>query len=71
MEQGVQLVGFDTISVGDLEIHQALQREDLLLVEMMCGLGSVLHQPLLTWIFPLKMKGVEASPTRAIAETVP
>jgi kynurenine formamidase len=66
-ESGVKILGNDTISVGDINIHRTIQERDILIIESMCNLEQLLHKRAKLYLFPLKINK-EASPVRAVAE---
>jgi kynurenine formamidase len=66
-KSGVKILGNDTISVGDINIHQAIQGRGILIIESMCNLKQLLHKRAKLYLFPLKIDK-EASPVRAVAE---
>ena len=66
-ESGVKIIGNDTISGGDINIHRAIQERDILIIESMCNLKQLLHKQAKLYLFPLRIDK-EASPVRAVAE---
>lgn len=74
VEKGVGLIGIDSPSVDpfdsrDYPVHRILLGAGIPFVEGLVRLGEVARQPgaLHFLAFPLKVKGAEASPVRAVA----
>jgi len=67
-ESGIKIFGNDTISVGDVKIHQIIQEKNILIIESMCNLKQLLYQKAKLTLFPLKILNKEASPVRVVAE---
>lgn len=64
---GIKILGNDTISVGDVNVHRTIQGKDILIIESMGNLKHLLYQKAKLYLFPLKIDK-EASPVRAVAE---
>jgi kynurenine formamidase len=73
IEAGAKLVGVDTINIddgADLErpAHSWLLKQDVLIVENLCNLGSVAGQPFRFFALPMSVRGAASMPVRAFAE---
>lgn len=65
-------VGFDTISPDrvdstDLPVHRILLQNNMLIIENLTALGGVHGMDFFFSCFPLKIRGAEGSPVRAVA----
>lgn len=67
--QKLTAVGIDTLSIGNLEIHQTVLNSGSLIIEGLSNLEKVLGQRFKLYFFPLKLSE-EASPVRAVAELI-
>lgn len=67
VRQNLKMVGNDTISIGNLEIHQIIFNNGSLIIESLGNLEMVLHQRFRLYFFPLKLSQ-ESSPVRVVAE---
>jgi len=65
-------VGFDTISADridseSLPVHRMLLQNNILIIENLTALKEVLHEEFFFSCFPLKIRGGDGSPVRAVA----
>ena len=75
VEAGIALVGIDTPSVDpanahpEYPAHRALLGAGIPIVEGLCGLAQLIDEPgpIRFAAFPLKVRGLEGSPVRAVA----
>lgn len=67
--QKLKVVGNDTASIGNLEVHQIIFSSGSLIIESLANLETVLHQRFRLYFFPLKLSQ-EASPVRVVAELI-
>lgn len=65
VEHGVRLVGIDYLSIGDRDVHLALLRRDLGVVEGL-DLGGVDPGAYFMACLPLKIAGCDGAPARAL-----
>ncbi|ARM76909.1 cyclase family protein [Acidianus manzaensis] len=69
VEKGYKLVGIDSPSIGNSEVHRFLLKNDILIVENLSNnLEKILNKVVKFTCLPLKLKGVDGAPVRAIAE---
>lgn len=69
---GIRGVGFDTISAdrvdsAELPVHRILLQNNMLIIENLTALRGVLGMEFCFSCFPLKIRGAEGSPVRAVA----
>jgi len=64
---GVDMVSVDAADSTDFPVHKILLRQDILILENLAGLQSLLSSPFTLCAFPLKLAKGEASPVRAVA----
>ena len=72
---GPKGVGVDAISIDDLDsselpIHRIFLSRDIVIVENLDHLEQLPNEPFKFCCFPLKFKGADGSPVRAVAEKV-
>ena len=67
VKQNLKVVGNDTISIGNLEIHQIIFNTGSLIIESLGNLEMVLNKRFRLYFFPLKLSQ-ESSPVRVVAE---
>ncbi len=72
---GAKLVGIDTYNIDDVSgkdrpVHSVLLGSDILIVEHMCNLESVLSSNFKFYAVPVKIKGFGTFPVRAFAEVI-
>ncbi len=72
-EQGVQLVGIDSLNIDDIRdgsrpAHSILLGANILVVEHLCNLSALPDQGFSFYAIPPKFKGVGTFPVRALAE---
>ncbi len=71
---GVKLVGIDSMNIDDTRgnarpVHSTLLRDDILIAEHLCNLGSVPEEGFTFTAVPPKFKGAGTFPVRAFART--
>jgi arylformamidase len=69
---GVKLVGIDSVNIDDTRgnsrpVHSLLLREEILIVEHLCGLDQLPDEDFTFSALPPKFKGVGTFPVRALA----
>lgn len=68
---GLKGIGFDCISAdpvdADLENHRILLNSGMVIIENLCNLTKLIGKIFNFYAFPLKLKGADGSPLRAIA----
>ncbi len=64
---GVDMISVDAPDATDFPVHQILLQQELIIVENLANLFSLLHHTFLFCCFPLKLSQGEASPVRAVA----
>nr|MDO8062367.1 cyclase family protein [Candidatus Freyrarchaeum guaymaensis] len=71
LEKKVKAVGFDWMSVerygGSGEVHRRLLSEGVMIIESLTGLGAIRGERVFFVLAPLKVKGCDGGPARAIA----
>jgi kynurenine formamidase len=67
---GIDAPGFDPVD-GELINHQILLGDNILLIENLCNLEALLHNPFRFYGFPLNFSKADGSPVRACAEITP
>ncbi len=66
-------IGIDAISIDDMnsenfDIHHILLKNDLVIIENLKNLKSLINKNFELYITPLKIKGLDGSPVRALAK---
>lgn len=71
IEKGIKVLGIDVGGPDPLGgthiIHEMLLSRDILIVESLCNLDTLLGKDIYFLAFPLKLKGSTGAPTRAVA----
>ncbi|MBN2467514.1 MAG: cyclase family protein [Deltaproteobacteria bacterium] len=64
----IKIFGNDTGSAGDVNAHRKILEHDILIIESLCNLKSLLYKKARAMLFPLKFVNMESSPVRVVAE---
>ena len=73
MDKGARLVGIDSMNIDDNRgrsrpVHATLLRENILIVEHLCGLDGLPEEGFTFSVVPPNFKGVGTFPVRAYAK---
>lgn len=69
VSQGYKLVGIDSPSIGSFDVHKYLLMNDVLIVENLSSeLEKIVGKVVKFICLPMKIRGVDGSPVRAVAE---
>ncbi|MEI6855897.1 hypothetical protein [Psychrilyobacter sp.] len=73
VEFNLKGIGIDAISIDPMEsvnfdVHHILLKKDLVIIENLKNLKKLIDKNFELYIIPLKIKGLDGSPVRAIAK---
>ena len=65
---GLDVIGLDPIQDESLTLHhQLLETDDMIIIENLCNLSSLIHQTVVFMALPLNYEQADGAPVRAIA----